>query len=121
MPPFTLNSLSPILLVSDLERSIRFYTEDLGFNLTFRFEEFYAGIDKDGFSIHLKLDPNYRPQKREPDSVDLVLAVNNVEDIYQGLTAGSIVIVQPLRKMPYGKECYIADPDGHILSFLQTG
>jgi hypothetical protein len=31
-----------------------------------------------------------------------------------------VIIVQPLRAMPYGKEFYIADPDGYILSFLEV-
>jgi hypothetical protein len=30
----------------------------------------------------------------------------------------AIEIIQPLRAMPYGKEFYIADPDGYIIGFL---
>ena len=50
----TIKSMSPQLLVADIERSIGFYTTQLGFEVDFRYEDFYAGISKDGFSIHLK-------------------------------------------------------------------
>jgi predicted enzyme related to lactoylglutathione lyase len=28
-------------------------------------------------------------------------------------------ITQPLRNMPYGTAFYMADPDGHILAFIE--
>ncbi len=36
------------LRTTDLDASIRFYTETLGMRLTFRHEDFYAGIEADG-------------------------------------------------------------------------
>lgn len=49
-----LRSMSPQFVVADLERSITFYTTKLGFEVAFRHENFYVGIVKEGFSIHLK-------------------------------------------------------------------
>ena len=43
-PSAKLTGMSPQFLVADLDRSIRFYTEQLGFDLDFRYEHFYAGI-----------------------------------------------------------------------------
>ncbi|MGE8291104.1 MAG: VOC family protein [Sphingobacterium sp.] len=45
--------MSPQFLVTDIDRSIAFYTEKLGFDIDFSYEDFYSGISKDGFSIHL--------------------------------------------------------------------
>jgi catechol 2,3-dioxygenase-like lactoylglutathione lyase family enzyme len=42
-------------LVTDIKRSLQFYTEKLGFDIDFQYEDFYAGIVKDGCSIHLKV------------------------------------------------------------------
>jgi hypothetical protein len=39
-----ITSIASQLRVTDLERALRFYTEVLGFEVEFRFEEFYAGI-----------------------------------------------------------------------------
>lgn len=52
---FTIQSMSPQLLVADLGRSISFYTGKLEFLLAFQYEDFYAGVTKDGCSIHLKI------------------------------------------------------------------
>ena len=51
---FKIKKMSPQLLVADVDRSIEFYTKKLGFDVEFRYEDFYAGIIKDGYSIHLK-------------------------------------------------------------------
>jgi Uncharacterized protein conserved in bacteria len=114
--------MSPQLLVTDLHKSITFYTEKLGFELEFRYEDFYAGIIKDGCSIHLKSgkpSPEERNNKRKNNDLDLVLSVENVEGLYDQFVRKSIDIVQPLCDRPYGKEFYIADPDGYIFAFLE--
>ncbi len=114
--------MSPQFLVSDFERSIEYYTKVLGFDLEFRFEDFYAGIIKDGHSIHLKCghpSQEERENKRENNDLDIVFSVENVEGLYEEYSQKPIEIIQPLCERPYGKEFYIADPDGYILAFLE--
>ena len=61
-----IRKMSPQLIVSDLNRSIEFYIQQLGWAIDFRYEDFYAGIIKDGCSIHLKLGkPSPADQKNE--------------------------------------------------------
>jgi len=43
------------LRTTDLERSIAFYTQCLGFRLAFRYADFYAEVDLGGHLLHLKL------------------------------------------------------------------
>ena len=117
-----IKKMSPQFLVTDIERSIEFYTKKLGFDLEFRYEDFYAGIIKDGFSIHLKSGKpsiKERESKKENDDLDIVFLVEAVEDLYEEFVNKSIEIIQPLCDRPYGKEFYIADPDGYILAFLE--
>lgn len=118
-----IKKMSPLFIVADIERSIGFYTEKLGFDIDFRYEDFYAGVVKDGCSIHLKSGKpsiEKRESKRNNEDLDIVFSVDGIEDLYQELSAKSIEVVQPLHNMPYGKEFYIADPDGYILSFITT-
>jgi catechol 2,3-dioxygenase-like lactoylglutathione lyase family enzyme len=118
-----IKQMSPQFLVSDIDRSIDFYTTQLGFDLEFRYEDFYAGIIKDGFSIHLKSGDHSieeRTRKRMNDDIDLVFSVDNIEGLFRELTQKQVEIIQPLRKMPYGKEFYIADVDGYIISFVEV-
>ncbi|MDR6806636.1 putative glyoxalase superfamily protein PhnB [Dyadobacter sp. BE34] len=115
-----INQITPLLLVGDLERAITFYVEQLGFALTFRYEDFYAGIEMNGNVIHLKTDYKWtdKPERRNNDDIDLLFSVDNVEAVFEEISKKHIEIVQPLREMPYGKEFYIADPDGHVLAFV---
>jgi catechol 2,3-dioxygenase-like lactoylglutathione lyase family enzyme len=119
-----IKKMSPLFIVADLDRSVEFYTKKLGFDVDFRYEDFYLGIIKDGFSIHLKLCKPLKEEKQskrdsQEQDIDITFSVDNIENLYQELLNQSVEFVQPLREMPYGKEFYVADPDGHIISFLE--
>ncbi|HZJ59058.1 MAG TPA: VOC family protein [Chitinophagaceae bacterium] len=117
-----IKKMSPQLLVSDLDSSMEFYTEKLGFDVDFRYEDFYSGIIKEGCSIHLKLGNPVREErqnKRDNEDLDIVFSVQGIEDLYEEYSARSVEFTQPLRDMAYGKEFYVADPDGYILGFLE--
>jgi predicted enzyme related to lactoylglutathione lyase len=117
-----IQKMSPQFLVADLDRSITFYTSTLGFEVEFRYEDFYAGIIKDSCSIHLKTgkpSKEERENKREHNDLDIVFSVADVDSLYEQLVKASVDMVQPICDQPYGREFYIADPDGYILAFLQ--
>ena len=117
-----IKKMSPQFLVSDIEHSIGFYIKKLGFDIEFRYEDFYAGIIKDGCSIHLKsgkLLIAQRKSKRDKEDLDIIFSVEGVEELYEDFLNKSVEIIQPLCDRPYGKEFYIADPDGYIIAFLE--
>lgn len=118
----TIKGMSPQLLVADIGRSIAFYTKQLGFELEFQYDDFYAGIIKNGFSIHLKsghASAEERKNKRKNEDLDIVFSVQDVEVLYATVLTKQVEISQPLCERPYGKEFYIIDPDGYILAFLE--
>jgi catechol 2,3-dioxygenase-like lactoylglutathione lyase family enzyme len=47
-------SIAPQIRTTDMNSSIAFYTEKLGFEVAFRFEDFYAGIKAGENTFHLK-------------------------------------------------------------------
>lgn len=117
-----IKKMSPQLVVTDIEDSLDFYTKKLDFEIDFRYEDFYAGISKDGWSIHLKKgNPliEERENKRINKDLDIVFSVDGIEQLYENYVNRSVEIIQPLRDMPYGKEFYVVDPDGYIISFLE--
>lgn len=117
-----IRNMSPQLLVADIDCSLEFYTKKLGFKIDFRYEDFYSGISKEGFSIHLKLGKTIireRQNKMNNDDLDIVFSVEGIEDLYKEISSRSVEFIQPLREMDYGKEFYIADPDGFIIAFLE--
>lgn len=120
---FKIKSMSLQLLVANVDRSVEFYSNYLGFDVDFRYEDFYAGIVKDGCSIHLK--EGMRLINKSADTgvdtdLDVLFSVDGIAKLYQGFVDQSLEIVQPLREMPYGKEFYIADPDGYIIGFVDN-
>ena len=118
-----IKSMSPIFVVADLERSLDYYTRELGFEIDFRYEDFYAGIVRDGYTLHFKCgNPaiEERTHKRENEHLDLFFSVGDVSGLFEAMKSIPLNIVQPLREMPYGREFYIADPDGYILGFLEV-
>ena len=120
---FTINRMSIQLLVNDLERSVAFYTNMLGFDVEFRYEAFYAGLIKDGCSLHLKsgIPSGTKRTQKENEDTDVLFSVSDIEKICKELQDKQVLFIQPLRQMPYGKEFYIGDPDGHVLAFIQEG
>lgn len=119
---FNLKQITPQLLVFDLERAISFYVEQLGFTVAFRYEDFYAGIENAGHAIHLKKDTDASEHKlgqRPNENLDLIFSVDNLATLFEEISAKEVEIVQPLRQMPYGAEFYIADPDRHVIAFME--
>jgi predicted enzyme related to lactoylglutathione lyase len=119
-----IKNMSPQLLVADIENSIEFYTKKLDFTVDFRFKEFYAGVSKDGYSIHLKVgkpSAEERKNKRNNQDLDIVFSVEGLADLYEDCVNKNVEIIQALRDRPYGKEFYIGDPDGNIICFLEGG
>lgn len=116
-----IKQITPILLVKNLERAIQFYVERLGFTLDFMYEDFYAGMEKDGHPVHLKMVDATEGDdfmRRNDEDVCLLFSVDDIAERFREISAKPINIVQPLREMPYGKEFYISDPDGNLIAFV---
>lgn len=95
--------------------------QKLGFTLEFRYEDFYAGIEKDGHSIHLKMryEDKNGSRLKDNEDLDLVFSVDDISSHFEEVSAKEVKIIQPLREMPYGMEFYIADPDGNVIAFME--
>ena len=104
--------------MSDIERAIRFYVEQLGFTVAFRYEDFYAGLENNGNAIHLKTTEH--PVNREGyDDLDLICSVEDLPGLFEEISNREVNIIQPLREMPYGREFYITDLDGNVIAFME--
>jgi predicted enzyme related to lactoylglutathione lyase len=117
-----IKGIAPLFLVADIELAITFYTRNLGFVVSFRYEDFYCGIIRDGFSIHLKSGIaaiEERENRKINEHVDITFSVEGIETFYEDIQGKQVAILQPLRDMPYGREFYIIDPDGYIIAFVE--
>jgi catechol 2,3-dioxygenase-like lactoylglutathione lyase family enzyme len=117
-----IEGIVPQFLVKDLDRSLAYYTEQLGFEEQFRYEDFYAGVQRDGQTIHLKSgQPNKeeRQSRRDNEDLDVNCSVKGIDALYEEFGGKSVEVIQQLRAMPYGREFYVADPDGYVLGFIE--
>ena len=120
--PVSLSYIAPVFRVSDLARSLKFYREQLGFELDFSYENFYASVHRDGCYIHLNCSP---PAPRDQaaferaEHIDACSVVPAAEHLAREFAAAGATFSVPLRDMPYGREFYVRDPDGYILGFVQ--
>jgi catechol 2,3-dioxygenase-like lactoylglutathione lyase family enzyme len=117
----TVNGIATQLRTTDLERAIKFYTEILGFKLAFRYEDFYAGIECNGHSIHLKKIDEHDPSiefVRSEEHLHLYIAVQDVRKVYEDLKKTNAIFIADLNKKPWGAiEFVIEDEDKHTIYF----
>ena len=120
--PKSLNYVAPVFRVVDLARSLSYYSDQLGFEVEFNYEGFYAGILCDGCRIHLTCSaPLERDQTtfEAAEHLDACFGVQNAAALAARFASAGATFSVPLRSMPYGKEFYVKDPDGYILGFIQ--
>ena len=116
-----LTSLAPQFLVEDLDRSIAYYRDTLGFHFGEPWGGFYAIGLREGLELHLKESPKdlgERDRRRENEHLDAAAGVDGIEMFYEQCVAKGAKIIRPLASTDWGtKDFYIEDPDGHIISF----
>jgi catechol 2,3-dioxygenase-like lactoylglutathione lyase family enzyme len=119
----SLTHIAPVFRVEDISRSLAFYRDKLGFAVEFLYENFYAGVHRDGCRIHLKRSP---PTPRDQaafesqEHIDACIGVRSAETLSTCFSSVGVPFAVPLRHTPYGWEFYVRDPDGYVLGFVQT-
>lgn len=115
--------ISPQFLVDDLQRSIEYYCQRLGFDLDFQYEDFYASVSKDGCAIHLKEAPKNeadRPHRQKNEHLDAYLGVSNATALHDEFKSRGALITKALEDRPWScRDFYVLDPDGYILCFSE--
>ena len=116
-----IEALVPQLRTTDLARAIDFYTEKLGFALSFRYQDFYAGVTTGDRMIHLKLVDDPDPGidfVRHGQHLHLHIAVRDIHAAFRQVRDAGVKIVEGISDRPWGTtEFVIEDPDGHTLYF----
>jgi catechol 2,3-dioxygenase-like lactoylglutathione lyase family enzyme len=111
------------LRTTDLAASIRFYTEKLGFDLEFQYDDFYAGVRTGNQVIHLKLVDEKDPSI---DFVDLAghfhlyFQADDVRVAAEVLQQRGVRLEQEVHDTAWStREFVIKDNQGHTIYFGQ--
>lgn len=114
-------SLAPQFLVDDLERSIAYYRDVLGFTFGAPWGGFYAVGSRDGCELHLKCAPKNdaeRRHRRDNEHLDLYADVAGIDEFHAACVAKGATIIKKLAATAWGtRDFYVLDPDGYVLCF----
>jgi uncharacterized glyoxalase superfamily protein PhnB len=118
-----IRAIVPQFLVDDLDRAVAYYRDRLGFTVDFTYDDFYAGISRDGCAIHLKeagkLAEERAHRKRE-EHLDAYIDVTGIQDLYADLQRRGATVTRPLEERPWAcLDFYVEDADGYILCFSE--
>ena len=119
----TIKAIAPQLRTTDIRSSIEFYTEKLGFEVAFNFEDFYAGIKAGDQTFHLKLvdeqDPSI-PVVEEGGHLHLYFETDDVASLAQRLKENGVELVKDVHDTDWQtREIVLNDDQGHTLYFGQ--
>ena len=121
--PMAVKEIVLQLRTVDIDRALAFYIEKLGFTLSFRHEDFYAGIETAGYMIHLKLVDDLDPGidfVRQGEHLHLHITVDDIESEYGRIREAGVTIREELTIKPWNmREFVVEDPDGHTIYFSQ--
>jgi len=107
------------LRTTDLARSIDFYTNTLGLELAFRFEDFYAGVRAGDQMVHLKQVDDRDPSiddVRKGEHFHLYLTTDDVVAAAAAMKRAGVKLVRDVHTTAWQtKEFVIEDDQGHTL------
>jgi predicted enzyme related to lactoylglutathione lyase len=116
------NTLRPILVTSDLDRLLAFYSALLGAVEVLRFPDegpaFYVGLQVGDSELGLSADAGV--QIGEPGRVLLSIEVPDVDALLPRVTELGGKASGPSNDMPWGQRvAHISDPDGNAVNLTQ--
>ena len=123
-----LASISPFFIVNDLQVSIAYYIERLGFQLDFQGPDddpYYAGVSRDGIGIMLKaILPEVLPQpnhtRHEWARWDAYIYTLDPDVLFDEFRQRGVSFVKELSFIDKGLWGFeVTDADGYVLAFFQ--
>jgi len=109
------------LRTTDLKGSIRFYTTEVGLELEFQYEDFYAGIRAGNQIVHLKLVDQKDPSIAfvdEGEHFHLYLETDDAKAAAAMLRSNGVALVKDVHETAWGtRELVLRDDQGHTVYF----
>jgi len=105
-----------ILLVSDMDKSIRFYRDVLELpikNTSSEWVEFFSS------GTVLALHPSKSKSRTKNSGVLVGFMVSNLETVAKKLKDKKVEFFKEPKEESFGKHAILADPDGHLISIAE--
>lgn len=105
------NSGNVTIPVTNMDRSVRFYTDALGLKLAYRYGDHFAAVQLGGLTIGLH--PASEP-KHGSMSIGFDL-IGSIDEAMRELQAKGVTFTGPVSEGKAGKFVHFTDPDGNSL------
>lgn len=119
-PPIAFKRAEPQLFTADLERSLAFFTEKLGFEVRFVYGEppFCAQISRGEAHLNLRFVPEPLVPPPEEDCLAATICVEAIDVLLAEFRAQGVEFHQSLSAEPWVAQTFIVpDPDGNLILF----
>ena len=125
--PGNLASISPFFIVRDLQVSMAYYIERMGFQLDFQGppdDVYYGHVSRDGIGIMLKaILPEVLPQpnhtRHEWARWDAYIYTNDPDSLFTEFKQGVVTFVKELSFIDDGLWGFeVSDADGYVVAFF---
>jgi len=107
-----------ILLVSNMEKSIKFYSETLGLPIKTRSKDWTEFFNKDTV-LALHPAPKKRSMPKIGSGTLVGFEVTDLDPTIKRLKEKRVKFFKKPKQQPFGKHAIIQDPDGHLLSIAE--
>lgn len=116
-----ITGIVPQLRTTDMESTVRFYVEKLGFSVEFNYQDFYVGIRTGDRSIHLKLVDEKDPSIAFVDDgghIHLYFETEGVAEFADRLKEHGVELAKDVHETAWNtREIIVHDDQGHTLYF----
>jgi catechol 2,3-dioxygenase-like lactoylglutathione lyase family enzyme len=133
MAGFPVTRIGVILAVRDVDRSVAFYRDHLGFAVDALYDDPpYATLSRDGVRLSLAEQGHAAPDRpgtallvaQDPTvlSTIVVLEVADAAAVHAQLAAKGVpMLAEPWAPPWGGLRCFVIDPDGYLVEIEQPG
>jgi len=120
--PATVEQLWPLLFVSDIRRSLEFYSQALGFEVVGRAEGengvFWCRLQRGGACLMLQQQDSARALAVPPaPSVGFYFVCEDVDAVFAELVEKGLAVGPPAEAYYGMKQIHVPDPDGYEMVF----
>jgi uncharacterized glyoxalase superfamily protein PhnB len=119
----SIHSTVPVVSTNDIEKSLLYYIETLGFEVDFKYGDpvVYAGIKSNEAEIYFSLDIEMINAIKERNiNPEIFIWVNNADILFKKHLANGAEIVEPISNRSWGARQYVVkDINGYHLKFAQ--
>lgn len=125
------NTITPNFIVTDMERSLHFYRDALGFAVSQTVPDkapfIFAWMKRDEANLFLNQQMPSQPGQPDPlagrgvgGTLSMYMVLEGIEELVKVVQQAGVKPAIPLHKEFYGmKEFAVLDPDGYLIIFAE--